>query len=162
MTRLLSWPGHTWVALPVRWYLAVVFLLACWHKILDPGAFAIDIATYDILPTELVNLMALVMPWVEAATGVMLILGFRTRATALLVAAMMAVFVAAVSVALSNGLQMSCGCFASQAMVDDPISGWTVARDVGWLLLAVYVLVFDRRPLGVDRWWPRGKQEVQA
>jgi uncharacterized membrane protein YphA (DoxX/SURF4 family) len=162
MTRLLSWPGHTWVALPVRWYLAVVFLLACWHKILDPGAFAIDIATYDILPTELVNLMALVMPWVEAATGVMLILGFRTRAAALLVAAMMAVFVAAVSVALSNGLQMSCGCFASQAMVDDPISGWTVARDVGWLLLAVYVLVFDRRPLGVDRWWPRGKQEVQA
>jgi hypothetical protein len=28
-------------------------------------------------------------------------------------------------------------------------------RDAGWLALALYVLIFDRKPLGIDRLWPR-------
>ena len=58
MNRLLAWAGHGWLALPARWYLGFVFLLACQHKIAHPGAFALDVATYGILPLSLVNLMA--------------------------------------------------------------------------------------------------------
>jgi uncharacterized membrane protein YphA (DoxX/SURF4 family) len=141
------------VALPARIYLAAVFLVASWHKLLDPAAFALDIATYQILPLALVNPLAIILPWVELVAGLLLLVGLRTRAAALLVAGMMGMFTVAILIALGQDLQMSCGCFAAQGAVDDPISWRTVARDLGWLALAVYVLVFDRRPLGLDRWW---------
>ena len=152
MRRFVLWPGHAWLALPVRLYLAWVFIYACIHKIAHPGTFALDIATYDILPLSLINSMAIGLPWIELAAGVLLVIGWRTRGAALAVAGMMVMFILAIVMALAAGLDMSCGCFASQAMDDDPINGWTVVRDAVWLLMALYVVVFDRRPLGVDGW----------
>jgi len=92
---------------------------------------------------------------VELAAGLARRAGFRARAGALRVAAMMAVFLFALSWALAKGLDMSCGCFASQGAGEDPISFRTVLRDLGWLLLALYVLWLDRHPVGVDAWLER-------
>lgn len=152
MRRLVLWRGHAWLALPARLYLAWVFIYACIHKIAHPGTFALDIATYDVLPLELVNPLAITLPWVELGAGVLLVLGWRSRGAALAVVGMMVMFMVAIAMALAAGLDMSCGCFASQAMEDDPIGGWTLVRDSAWLLLGLYVFVFDRRPLGLDGW----------
>ncbi len=139
-----------WLAVPARWYLGVLFVGACLHKIADPGAFAVDVATYDIVPLALVNVTAIALPWVELAAGALLLAGWRVRAGALLVTAMMAVFLAALVIALARGLDMSCGCFASQGAAEDPISALTVVRDLAWLALAVFVLVCDRALAGLD------------
>jgi uncharacterized membrane protein YphA (DoxX/SURF4 family) len=145
-----------WFAVPVRWYLGVLFIGACLHKIAHPGAFALDIATYDILPLALVNLSAITLPWAELAAGSMLLAGHRTRAAGWMIAGMMVVFVAALLVALARGMDMSCGCFASQGAVDeDPISRLTVLRDLTWLALTLFVIVFDRGLAGVDGWLRR-------
>lgn len=154
MSKLLQWPGHSWIAAPIRAYLGYVFLAACWHKILQPAGFALDVATYQFLPLPLINLFAITLPWVELAAGAMILIGLRTRAAALLIAGMMVAFIISLSWALHLGLEMSCGCFASSGEAD-PISSMTVLRDLAWLALALYVLVFDRRPLGVDRWLMR-------
>jgi putative oxidoreductase len=140
-----------WLAVPARWYLGALFVSACLHKIAEPRSFAVDIATYDILPLALVNLAAIILPWVELAVGLMLLVGFRVRAAALLVAGMMAVFIAALLVALARGLDMSCGCFASQGAEHDPISRLTVLRDLAWLGLAGFVMLFDTGRAGLDR-----------
>jgi putative oxidoreductase len=152
MKKLLQWRYHPYFALPIRVYLAGVFLMACYHKLLEPGSFAIDIATYQILPLSLVNLMAIILPWIELAAGTMLLLGYRTRAAALLISGMILMFTVAISIAVAKGLDMSCGCFASQGATEDPISWRTILRDSGWLALSLYVFVFDQRPLGLDRW----------
>ncbi len=157
MRRFLDWRGHVVLALAARVYLGTIFLLACWHKLAEPGSFALDIATYQILPLALINPMAIILPWVELFAGTMVLVGFRTRAAALLIAGMMAMFLVAISLALAKGLEMSCGCFASQGAVEDPISWRTIVRDSAWLLLALYVLLLDRRPLGLDRVWPKEK-----
>ncbi|MFC1611240.1 MauE/DoxX family redox-associated membrane protein [Myxococcota bacterium] len=152
MRRVVAWPGHAWIALPARFYLGLVFVLACLHKIAHPEIFALDVATYDILPLPLVNLMAITLPWIELVAGVFLIVGFRTRGAALAIFGMMVMFIIAIVVALARGIDMSCGCFASQAAVeDDPISWITIFRDLGWLVLAGYVVLFDHAPLGMDR-----------
>jgi len=150
MRRLLAWRGHAWISLPLRLYIGYVFLFACWHKIMDPGTFAIDVATYQILPLWLVNLMAVILPWIELASGALIVVGWRTRAAALLLAGMMTVFLVAIIIALARGLEMSCGCFASQSMQEDPISIMTVLRDLGWLAIPLYVMIFDRSPIGAD------------
>ncbi len=150
MRKFLEWRGHRWIALPLRLYIGYVFLFACWHKIMDPGTFAIDVATYQILPLWLVNLMAVILPWIELASGALIVVGWRTRAAALLLAGMMTVFLVAIIIALARGLEMSCGCFASQSMQEDPISIMTVLRDLGWLAIPLYVMIFDRSPIGAD------------
>ncbi len=158
MKGFLDWRGHATISLAARLYLGGIFLFACGHKIVHPEAFALDIATYQTLPLGLVNLLAIVLPWVELAAGLMLVLGFRTRAATLLVAGMMVMFTVAIAVALAKGLDMSCGCFASQGSAEDPISWRTVLRDLSWLVLAGYVFFFDRRPFGLDRLLHRRKQ----
>ena len=140
-----------WLAVPARWYLGALFVAASWHKLAEPRSFAVDVATYDLLPLSLVNLVAVTLPAVELSAGVLLLLGARVRAAALLVAAMMGTFLAALLVALARGLDMSCGCFASQGAAEDPISWLTVLRDVLWLALALLVLARDRGLLGLDR-----------
>jgi uncharacterized membrane protein YphA (DoxX/SURF4 family) len=152
---VMDWPGHAWLGLAARWYLAYVFLAACLHKIAYPALFAVDVATYQILPLWAVNATAILLPWVELFAAILLVVGFRARAGALLVAGMMVVFIVALLIALAKGLDMSCGCFASGGAEEDPISYRTVLRDLGWLALAVYVIGFDRRPLGLDRRWTR-------
>jgi len=144
-----------WFAVPARWYLGVLFVGACLHKIAEPASFALDIATYDILPLVAVNLVAIVLPWIELYAGAMLIAGWRVRASSLIVAAMMLVFLAALWIALARGLDMSCGCFASQGAEEDPISRVTVLRDIVWLGLALFVVAFDRGLVGLDHWLER-------
>jgi putative oxidoreductase len=152
MNRLLSWPGHAWIGLPARLYVGMVFLQACYHKILQPEVFAVDVATYQFLPLSTVNLFALTVPWMEIVIGVMLVVGLRVQAASLVVAGLMVSFMVALAWALHLNLDMSCGCFASQAATeDDPISWHTLVRDSVWLLLALYTLVFDRRPIGLER-----------
>lgn len=145
--RLLSWVG-----LGVRVYLGWLFLSASWHKVITPASFALDVATYQLLPRVLINGFAIVVPWVELIVGLLLLMGYRTRAAALLVALLMSSFLVALLWALHLGLDMSCGCFASQAAAtEDTISWRTVVRDVVWLGLGVFVLVFDHEPLGIER-----------
>jgi putative oxidoreductase len=149
--RFLSWKGHSWISLPLRLYIGYVFLYACYHKIVSPGSFAVDVATYQILPLQLINLMAIILPWIELAAGIMIVIGWRTRAASLLIAGMMAIFIVAIAIALAKGLDMSCGCFASQSIEEDPISMMTIVRDLGWFVIPVYAMIFDNNPIGVDR-----------
>ena len=144
--------GSQWLLLGVRVYVGLLFISASWHKIMDPGTFALDVATYQLLPLWAINGFALILPWVELLAGIMLVLGLRTRAAALLVMCMMLSFTLALMWALHLGLDMTCGCFASQAAAtDDPISWHTMVRDLVWFLLALYVLTFDQATLGLDR-----------
>lgn len=159
MTRVIQWPGHRWIALPVRLYLGGVFVAASLHKLASPGDFAVDVATYQLLPLWAVNPFALVVPVVEVMAGVMLVVGLRVRAAALLTSLLMVAFMVALGWGLHQNLDMSCGCFASQAAAkDDPISIFTMLRDLGWLALGVYVLVVDQKPLGVEQLFVKGRR----
>jgi uncharacterized membrane protein YphA (DoxX/SURF4 family) len=152
MKRFIDWRGHAWISLVVRLYLGGVFIAACYHKILHPGTFALDVATYQFLPLWAVNAFAIVLPVVELIAGVMLVLGVRVRAASLLVAGMMIAFMVALAWALYQGLDMSCGCFASQAAAEDDAISWhTLVRDSVWLVQSIYVLLLDRNTLGLER-----------
>ncbi len=95
-----------------------------------------------------------VLPWVELFAGIMLVIGFRTRAAALLINLMMLSFILALAWALWLGLDMGCGCFASEGG-DDPISWHTVVRDMSWLVMGLWIMLLDRSPLGLDRLFSR-------
>ncbi len=131
-----------WLA---RLAVAGLFLGACITKIRNPELFALAVHRYRILPGEWVNLIAIVLPWIELTTGFTLIFGKpRWRAAAaLLITGMLAVFTIAISLNLLRGIEASCGCFSTRA--DAAVSdGWNLVRNVSliWLSIAIFLEAF--------------------
>ena len=87
------------------------FVFAGSLKILDPPGFAEMVAHFQMLPHELVNLVALTLPWVELVAGLSLVLGFWRRASALVITVLCFIFLIAVTQVLIRGIDTQCGCF---------------------------------------------------
>lgn len=149
------------LSVALRAVLAVTFIWASIHKIADPNDFALQVATYQILPLELINLQAIVLPWLEIITGLLLVVGFLTRPAALLTCGMNAMFIAAIAIALSNDLQLQCGCFASSEAGDQMDAGLLV-RDVILLVAGAFLVAIEPDRLTLDHFLSRRKSHAQA
>ena len=67
----------TWIELVLRWILGVTFLYASLYKIIEPAQFAKIIYGYYLFPDISINLIAIILPFVEFFTGLFLILGIN-------------------------------------------------------------------------------------
>ncbi|MBC7354593.1 MAG: DoxX family membrane protein [Desulfomicrobiaceae bacterium] len=141
MRRWMTWRGHFWIALLLRVYLGGLFVLASLYKIQFPAAFADSVVEYQLVPYALVPVVAVVLPWLELLAGLCLVLGVRAKAAAWTVAGLLAMFSVAVASVLWRGLPVGCGCFEASG---EPASWLTVARDLVWLGMALYVIGYDR------------------
>jgi uncharacterized membrane protein YphA (DoxX/SURF4 family) len=150
--------AHPVLGLVFRIYIGGIFITASMYKINYPGEFAETIASYQIVPFWGVHLTALVMPWTELICGVMLVLGLRTRAAAVVVGSMLAVFSVAIIITLVRGIPIGCGCFTS---VDDPLSWKTLIRDLLWLAMTVQVVWFPSA-LQIEDWLLLSLKEVDG
>ena len=120
-----------------RFVLGVVFVVAAVDKIAVPEVFAISIEAYRLIPVSLVNIFALVVPWIELLCGVFIIAGVRQRACALILSALLALFIGAIFSAMARDLKIDCGCFG--AAHASPVGWPKIAEDAGLLLLALFV-----------------------
>jgi uncharacterized membrane protein YphA (DoxX/SURF4 family) len=147
--RLLTHPA---LAALLRLGLGVVFVVAAVPKITDPAGFAQSIANYRLVPLGLLNLQALLLPWVELGAGLLLVAGIWTRANLLLVSAMLLAFIAAIGMAMARHLNISCGCFTTDPSAHT-MTRMTLYLDVIWLGWAAHVAAFDRGILSARWWW---------
>jgi putative oxidoreductase len=129
---------HPVIILAARFVLGSVFVIAGVEKIANPEAFARAINNYQMLPVGALNVMALVLPWLEVLAGVFLVFGVRLRASSAVVAAMLLVFIVAISTAMARGLSIDCGCF-TQGAGGEQIGWKKLAEDVALLLLAMQI-----------------------
>ncbi len=153
IARLLTHPA---LALAFRLYIGGLFVYAAMYKINYAAEFATTIASYRIVPWWGVNAVAVFMPWLELVAGVLLLAGFRLKAATAALAGLLAIFIAGIVVNILRGSTISCGCFHT---IEDAISWWTVARDLGWLAMTIHIYSFDRY-LQVDRALMRDLKEI--
>ncbi len=119
-----------------RLVLGAVFIYASLDKILNPGAFAQAVFNYQVLPGELVNLTALILPWVELILGACLLSNRWMTGAASLAAVLMTVFIGLILFNLARGLDISCGCFSTKPG-EGPMDKLTLLRDILFLVLAL-------------------------
>lgn len=104
-------------AIYITWVLRLVvggaFIFAGVLKIADPAKFAIDVSNYRLVPHELINLVAILMPWMEVVAGAFVLTGIWLRAAALVIASMTVMFAIVILSALARGLNIECGCFGT-------------------------------------------------
>ncbi|SPD73536.1 MauE (modular protein) [uncultured Desulfobacterium sp.] len=127
----------------VRLTLGVVFLFACYHKITDPARFAKVIYGYGLFPASAINLIAIIMPFVELYAGLALVLGIYPRAGAVAVNTMLLAFIISITINLIRGHEFDCGCFSFGGSVH--ISNMQLlVRDVILFLMGLDVLLFNQ------------------
>jgi uncharacterized membrane protein YphA (DoxX/SURF4 family) len=121
-----------------------LFVYASFHKILDPAAFAKAVRNYQMLPVEVTNLVALVLPWIEILVGMLLILGIQTKPSALIASCLIAIFLVGLYRAYFTGLDIECGCFSTDPLSAGRISLLTLVRDSVLLPVSLMILIADR------------------
>jgi cobalt-zinc-cadmium efflux system protein len=137
-------PLHFWI----RLVLGVVFIIASADKIYNPGPFAQAIYNYQILPDVLINLMAIILPWLELFLGIFLIVGFWLPGAVTLANGLLIVFFGALVFNVARGLDVHCGCFSTSAD-GNPATAWYLIRDAAFLLMGGYLffkVVLSRKP----------------
>ncbi len=92
------WYFNEYLVSALRLILAAVFIYAAMQKIGKPLAFADEIRMYRILDIgPALYIMAIALPWIELFCGLSLLTGLFMRGSALILFALNAVFLVAVS-----------------------------------------------------------------
>jgi uncharacterized membrane protein YphA (DoxX/SURF4 family) len=134
----------------LRVFLGAVFLYAGVTKIMDPSGFAMAVHNYHLLPGWLVNITAIMLPWVEVVAGASLVLGLWTQGGAFIISGLLLVFTVALGFNLSRGLDIACGCFSSSPS-GEHITWWYLLRDSSLLAGAFLVLFHDKGFFSMER-----------
>jgi uncharacterized membrane protein YphA (DoxX/SURF4 family) len=146
------------VRLTCRLVPAALLLWAGLAKAFDRQDSILAVDAYDVLPEGTVRLVAAVLPWVEIATALLLVLGLFVRLAGIGTAVLGAAFIAGMSQAKARGLEIDCGCFGGGG-AGDGVSWFDIARDVPILLGGLVLAVWPRGPLQLDNRFLEGEDD---
>jgi rhodanese-related sulfurtransferase/uncharacterized membrane protein YphA (DoxX/SURF4 family) len=135
--------------LAARLIMAGIFIYASIDKVAHPAAFAKDVYNYQILPDALINLSALLLPWLELFLGLCLLTGIWLPGAVLAVNGLLLLFLAAFVFNITRGLDVDCGCFGAGGLGPSMSTGGYLLRDVCFLALGAFLFfsVFRHRSL---------------
>jgi len=125
-----------------RLALAAVFLMAGVAKLPQLYTFAVDVQKYRLLPSALARGYALTLPWLELVVAVSLFSGILAPTGAALALLLLLSFLVAVATAMVRRFDLNCQCFG--LLYRERVGLSTLLRDGTLVLLALYVLTFDR------------------
>jgi uncharacterized membrane protein YphA (DoxX/SURF4 family) len=130
-----------------------VFVAAGALKVIDPQSSVAAVRAYQLLPTFLETIVGWGLPFAEIALGLLLLAGIGTRALAAATGILLLVFIFGVVSAAVRGLSIDCGCFGGGGEVPpgQTAYGTELVRDVGLLLLALWLVWQPRSRLSLDR-----------
>lgn len=124
----LSYPNHNlW-----PWFMLKFSVSA------NLSTFAFQVESYQVLGAAASSFVAHTLPFAEVVLGLLLLIGWQLRIWATIVSAILVGFLAVVTRAYVLHMEINCGCFGTP----EPLTGMTVLRDGGLVLLALVMTVF--------------------
>jgi len=96
-----------------RLVLGFIFIYFSWDKIVNPELFAKLVVNYDMIPSNLINVGVLVLPWLEFIIGLCLIMGVFIDTAALISISLLSLFIMMILQAFLRGKSIDCGCLLS-------------------------------------------------
>jgi uncharacterized membrane protein YphA (DoxX/SURF4 family) len=110
-------------------------------KIPYPAQFAEAVANYSLVPYQVLNLGAIILPWLELLAGLFLIIGFMSKASAILIGLMLVMFDVMVLINMYWGAPITCGCYDT---VGEPIGWRKIIENAVMLIFVIQIYLFDR------------------
>ncbi len=149
-----------WLGLLSRLVLGGVLLAAGLLKYQHLDKSQMAVRAYELLPIPFANFMGIILPFLEIAVGVLLIIGAGVRISALVSGVLMVAFIIGISWAWARGLSIDCGCFGGGGQVEPGTANYLpeLLRDGGLALLAIYLFFYPQGKFGLDRHTSNGEQ----
>ena len=129
------------VSIVIRLALGCLFVWSSLPKLFLPHNFLGDVYAYRMVGPVLGMFISLILPWFELLTGICLLGGLLVSGALLSCIGMAVMFLAAVSMALYQGLNISCGCFGASSAV--PIGYSTLVRIIIILIASVFAYICE-------------------
>jgi len=149
-----------WVGLLARLVLGGVLLAAGLLKYQHLDKSQMAVRAYEMLPIALANLLGIILPFLEIAVGVLLVIGAAVRISAIVGGVLMGAFMIGIAQAWARGLSIDCGCFGGGGQVEPGTANYLpeLLRDGGLALLAIYLFRYPQSKFGLDRHKTDGDQ----
>ncbi|MFV0633725.1 MauE/DoxX family redox-associated membrane protein [Demequina sp.] len=143
-----------WLSLVVRLSMAGILFAAAIPKLQDIPQSVRAVRAYQLLPESVVPFVGTMLPYVEIALGLLLLLGLFTRTASIIWLAMMAAFLTGVIWAWSTGLSIDCGCFGGGGEVEAGTTNYPshVLERLGFIALGTFLAIWPRSRFSVDGW----------
>ena len=141
------------LGLVLRLVLGGVILVAGLLKVGHLETSARSVRAYQLLPYDVAGYLGYGLPILEVAIGVLLVLGLFTRFSAVVGGFLMVVFIIGIASAWARGLSIDCGCFGKGGTIAASQTQYPqeIARDVGLLACAVWLMVRPRSSFSLER-----------
>jgi uncharacterized membrane protein YphA (DoxX/SURF4 family) len=112
----------------------------------------------------LVGPVATAMPLLELLLGVLLLVGVGTRWVAVASGLLLLVLIAAIAQSWARGLSIDCGCFGGGGQISAGQTQYPqeIARDTGFFLLALWLMIRPRTLFSLDGWLGNGSGNSAA
>ncbi len=148
MEKIKAVLSNKYLLAACRISIGAVFVLASVGKILFPHEFARDVYSYMLMPAFVVPAFAAILPWIEFASGLLLLADIKPKSSAVLVMGLLLMFIAAILWTVANGIEISCGCF--DILFPGEKAGWsTIIRDVVMMAVIAPVMFFDHNDVRI-------------
>lgn len=141
-----------WAGLLARLILGGIWVYAGALKVGDLPASVSAVRAYQLLPTDVADVVGRTLPMLEIVVGACLILGLLIRFNGAVSALLQVAFVIGIASVWSRGIEINCGCFGDGGPDPDALSKypWEIARDLGLLALSVLLVVRPRTGWSLD------------
>jgi uncharacterized membrane protein YphA (DoxX/SURF4 family) len=141
-----------WFGTLARLVVGGVWLAAGALKLQDGAESVRAVRAYRLLPEAIVPTVGHGLPALEVVIGLALVVGVLTRPIGVLSALLQLAFVIGISSAWARGMRIDCGCFGNGGFDADATSKypWEIARDVGLMLLSMWLVWRPRTRLSLD------------
>ena len=125
------------------------FVFASLDKLMNQEAFARAIYNYKFLPDIFINIFAIIIPYIELITGLLLIAGIFKRGSSFLISFMLVIFIIALSQAYAKGLDINCGCFSLETVGQKDDILLRIVEDI--LLLIASIIIYIKSKIIINK-----------
>lgn len=141
------------VGLGARLILGGVLLVAGARKAADPTAAGRAVRAYQLLPYDVTGVMGNMVPLLEIAAGVLLIVGLFSRISAAFASLLMSAFITGIGSAWARGLTIECGCFGGGGTIAAAQTQYLqeIIRDIGLMACGAWLTLRPRTTFSLDQ-----------
>jgi len=142
-------PLQKFTTLTLRWLLGGAFVWAGAVKLADPKAFARAIDAFGLVPEPLLPPVAVALPVLELLVGVAVLRCWRGGLPAM--AGLLLLFIVVLGMAISQRLDVDCGCFSVAEQRDHTSVAAAFVRDLLMLAGVVVLGLLSRRQIPLNQ-----------
>jgi uncharacterized membrane protein YphA (DoxX/SURF4 family) len=132
----------------LRLIIGGMFIYVAINKLANPEEFAKAIKNYDMMPFWIINIMAIVIPYLELFAGLFLIPGIFKKGSSAVIGISLVIFIVALTSAYARGLNIDCGCGFSSLIQEKASKNELLIRifeDIMMLIGIIIVFIFGEK-----------------